>query len=83
MPTSLLVKHVSPEPRREGLATPPRSQERNGKAPHCGVGQPGSPVYAKDFDVAGVKRALSEATKERKAEWRATAKSPGDFAKPA
>jgi hypothetical protein len=30
-----------------------------------------------------VKRALSEATKERKAEWRATANSPGDFAKPA
>ena len=45
--------------------------------------QPGSPVYAKDFDVAGVKRALSEATKERKPEWRATANSPGDFAKPA
>ena len=45
--------------------------------------QPGSPVYAKDFDVAGVKRALSEATKERKAEWRATANSPGNFAKPA
>jgi predicted dinucleotide-binding enzyme len=45
--------------------------------------QPGSPVYATDFDVAGVERALSEATKERKAEWRATANSPGDFAKPA
>ena len=45
--------------------------------------QPGSPVYATDFDVAGVKRALSEATKERKPEWRATANSPGSFAKPA
>ena len=45
--------------------------------------QPGSPVYAMDFDVAGVKRALSEATEERKPEWRATANSPGDFAKPA
>ena len=45
--------------------------------------QPGSPVYATDFDVAGVKRALSEVTKERKPEWRATANSPGDFAKPA
>jgi len=45
--------------------------------------QPGSPVYTKDFDVAGVKRALSEATKERKPEWRSTANSPGDFAKPA
>ena len=45
--------------------------------------QPGSPVYATDFDVAGVERALSEATKERKPEWRATANSPGNFAKPA
>ena len=45
--------------------------------------QPGSPVYATDFDVAGVKRALSEATKERKPEWRATTKSPGTFAQPA
>ena len=45
--------------------------------------QPGSPVYATDFDAAGVKRALSEATKERKSEWRATANSPGDFSKPA
>ena len=38
--------------------------------------QPGSPVYATDFDVAGVKRALSEATKERKPEWRATETAP-------
>lgn len=45
--------------------------------------QPGTPVYATDFDVAGVKRALSQATKERKPEWRATAKSPGTFAQPA
>jgi predicted dinucleotide-binding enzyme len=45
--------------------------------------QPGSPVYATDFDIAGVKRALAEATEERKPEWRATANSPGDFAKPA
>ena len=45
--------------------------------------QPGSPVYATDFDVAGVKRTLSEATKERKPEWRATTKSPGTFAQPA
>jgi predicted dinucleotide-binding enzyme len=45
--------------------------------------QPGSPVYATDFDVAGVKRALSEATKERKSEWRATANSPGNFDRPA
>lgn len=45
--------------------------------------QPGTPVYTNDFDVAGVKRALSEATKERKPEWRATANSPGSFAQPA
>ncbi|HKT87016.1 MAG TPA: NAD(P)-binding domain-containing protein [Candidatus Sulfotelmatobacter sp.] len=45
--------------------------------------QPGTPVYAKDFDAAGVRRALNEATKERAPEWRATANSPGDYAKPA
>ena len=45
--------------------------------------QPGSLVYTTDFDMAGVKRALSEATKERKPEWRATANSPGSFAQPA
>jgi predicted dinucleotide-binding enzyme len=33
--------------------------------------QPGSPVYAKDFDAAGVRRALGEASKERSAEFRA------------
>ena len=33
--------------------------------------QPGTPAYAQDFDAAGVKRALGEASKERKAEWRA------------
>ncbi|HTV91964.1 MAG TPA: NADPH-dependent F420 reductase [Verrucomicrobiae bacterium] len=33
--------------------------------------QPGTPVYAKDYDAAGVQRALGEATKERKPEWRA------------
>jgi 8-hydroxy-5-deazaflavin:NADPH oxidoreductase len=33
--------------------------------------QPGTPVYAGDFDAAGVKRALGEANKERKPEWRA------------
>ena len=45
--------------------------------------QPGTPVYAKDFDAAGVRRALAEATPERKPEWRATEKSPGGYAKPA
>ena len=45
--------------------------------------QPGTPVYGTDFDAAGVKRALSEASRERRLEWRATPHSPGDFAKPA
>ena len=33
--------------------------------------QPGTPVYASDHDVEGVKQALSQATQERKPEWRA------------
>ncbi len=45
--------------------------------------QPGTPVYATDFDAAGVRRALAEASPERKPEFRATAKSPGSFARPA
>ncbi len=45
--------------------------------------QPDTPVYTKDFDAEGVRRALAEATPERKPEWRATAKSPGSFARPA
>ena len=45
--------------------------------------QPATPVYAKDFDYAGVKRALSEASKERKPEWSATENSPGSFDNPA
>jgi hypothetical protein len=45
--------------------------------------QPGTPVYTKDFDAEGVQRALSEATKERTPEWRATAKSPGSLNAPA
>lgn len=45
--------------------------------------QPGSPVYTADLDAAGVRSALSMATKARKPEWRATANSPGNFAKPA
>jgi predicted dinucleotide-binding enzyme len=45
--------------------------------------QPGTPVYATDYDAAGVKRALKEANPERKREWRATAHNPGDFARPA
>ena len=44
--------------------------------------QPGTPVYTTDFDVAGVRRALSEASRQRKPEWRATLNSPGSFAQP-
>ncbi len=45
--------------------------------------QPGSPVYACDFNAEGVRRALAEAKPERKPEWRATASSPGSYSKPA
>jgi 8-hydroxy-5-deazaflavin:NADPH oxidoreductase len=45
--------------------------------------QPGTPVYATDFDAEGVRRALAQASPERKPEWRATAESPGTYAKPA
>jgi hypothetical protein len=45
--------------------------------------QPGTPVYTEDFDVEGVRRALSEAKKERTQEWRATDTSPGSFNAPA
>jgi 8-hydroxy-5-deazaflavin:NADPH oxidoreductase len=45
--------------------------------------QPGTPVYTEDFDVEGVRRALSETKKERTQEWRATDTSPGSFNAPA
>jgi 8-hydroxy-5-deazaflavin:NADPH oxidoreductase len=45
--------------------------------------QPGTPVYTKDFDAAGVRRALAAAKPDRTPEWRATAKSPGNFTAPA
>lgn len=45
--------------------------------------QPGSPGYIKDFDADGVRRALSEARKERAPEWRATPNSPGTYDLPA
>lgn len=45
--------------------------------------QPGSPVYAKDYDAKGVRKALGEARKERSPEWRATPNSPGSFTSPA
>jgi predicted dinucleotide-binding enzyme len=45
--------------------------------------QPGTPVYAKDFDAEGVRGALSEAKKDRTPEWRATTNSPASFTSPA
>jgi predicted dinucleotide-binding enzyme len=45
--------------------------------------QPGTPVYGTDFDAAGVRRALSEASSERTPEFRGTASSPGTFTAPA
>src|SRR5215831_16886649 len=45
--------------------------------------QPGTPVYAKDYDADGVRRALFEAKKDRTPEWRATTNSPGSFTAPA
>lgn len=45
--------------------------------------QPGTPVYATDFDAEGVRRALVQAKPERTPQWRATPSSPGDYAKPA
>ncbi|HYL82664.1 MAG TPA: NAD(P)-binding domain-containing protein [Candidatus Angelobacter sp.] len=45
--------------------------------------QPGTPVYDKDSDSAGVRHALAEARKERTPQWRATENSPGRFAQPA
>jgi predicted dinucleotide-binding enzyme len=45
--------------------------------------QPGTPVYTRDSDVAGVRQALSEARKNRTPQWKATTNSPGSFARPA
>ena len=45
--------------------------------------QPGTAVYTTDFDAAGVRRALTDASPQRTAQWRATGNSPGNFARPA
>jgi predicted dinucleotide-binding enzyme len=45
--------------------------------------QPGTPVYATDFNAEGVRRALADASRKRPAEFQATMKSPGTYAKPA
>jgi 8-hydroxy-5-deazaflavin:NADPH oxidoreductase len=45
--------------------------------------QPCTPAYTKDLDAEGVRRALSEANKDRTPEWRGTTNSPGSFTAPA
>ena len=45
--------------------------------------QPDTPVYGTNLNTEGVRRALAEASPERKPEWRATANSPGRFDSPA
>jgi len=45
--------------------------------------QPGTPVYAMDFNADGVRRALAQASSKRPSEFQATDKSPGTYAKPA
>jgi len=45
--------------------------------------QPGTPVYATDFDADGVRRGLSAASEERKPQWTGSSASPGTFEKPA
>ncbi len=45
--------------------------------------QPGTPVYDKNLDSAGVRRALAEAHRERLPQWRASGDKPGDFARSA
>jgi predicted dinucleotide-binding enzyme len=44
--------------------------------------QPGTPVYCKDFDADGVRRALAEASPQRTAPWSGSTKSPGSFEAP-
>jgi hypothetical protein len=42
--------------------------------------QPGTPVYDKELDSAGVRKALAEARNERTPQWRASENGPGSFA---
>jgi len=41
--------------------------------------QPGTPVYDKELDSAGVRHALAEARKDRLPQWRATVNTPASF----
>lgn len=45
--------------------------------------QPGTPVYAADLDVKGVRLALAEASSKRPSQFQATEASPVTYAKPA
>jgi predicted dinucleotide-binding enzyme len=45
--------------------------------------QPGTPVYAADFDADGVRRALADARPDRPSDFRATPNSPGTYVDPA
>jgi predicted dinucleotide-binding enzyme len=45
--------------------------------------QPGTPVYGTDLDADGVRRALSQANRDRKPEFRAAAGGTSELAKPA
>ncbi len=45
--------------------------------------QPGTPVYTKDLDAAGVRAALADAKHERTPAWTGTPQSPGSFEHPA
>lgn len=45
--------------------------------------QPGTPVYAADFDAEGVRRALAQASRDRKPEWRAKGNGNVELARPA
>src|SRR6476659_1817377 len=44
--------------------------------------QPGTPVYGTDLDAEGVRRGLTEARPDRPPAFRATASSPGTYARP-
>ncbi len=45
--------------------------------------QPGSPVYTNDYDADRLRQGLSQASSQRTADWKGTAKSPGTFESPA
>lgn len=45
--------------------------------------QPGTPVYDKNYDSAGVRRTLAEAQPERLPQWRASGNDPGGLGKTA